>query len=98
LRNHFKAAREALGLTLEDVAAEIGYAVSTINNVENGAAQPSGRLREKLEVFLKIKTGRVSEDSPGYVARREPNAEEEVLKRASDAALLAELQRRLKGK
>jgi ribosome-binding protein aMBF1 (putative translation factor) len=96
LRNQYKAAREALGLTLEDVAAGIGYAVSTINNVENGAAQPSGRLRDQLDAFLKIKTDRVSEESAEYVARVALPSDEELLKRVSDAALLAEVSRRLK--
>ncbi len=54
INRRLKEAREAGGLTLDELAKQCGYHVSTINNVENGHDRPSKRLRAKLIEVLEL--------------------------------------------
>lgn len=49
-----RAAREASGLTLADLAKRIGYAESTLSRVERGLAQPTDRLLDSIRSALHI--------------------------------------------
>jgi len=50
----FKQARDAAGVTLEELAASTGYSIGTISGVENGHDAPSKRLRSELIRQLEI--------------------------------------------
>ena len=49
-----KAAREASGMTLRELSKTTGYALTTLNSVENGHDRPSPRLLNKVRETLKM--------------------------------------------
>jgi transcriptional regulator with XRE-family HTH domain len=52
--SRLKRARELKGLTLQQLAAKIGYSVGTISGIENGHDKPSKRLRVVLLSSLSL--------------------------------------------
>jgi predicted transcriptional regulator len=49
---HLKKKREELGISAEALALEVGVSQAAISRVENGKAQASPRLADKLVRFL----------------------------------------------
>lgn len=53
--NIVKRKREKFGLKQEELAKKIAEKVSVIHNIESGHLEPSIKIAEKLEKFLKVK-------------------------------------------
>ena len=62
-----KNAREKLGLTQEELARKINEKESLIHKLENELVEPSLKLAEKLEKFLKIKLIEIYSDENKYI-------------------------------
>jgi len=62
-----KNAREKLGLTQEELARKINEKESLIHKLENELVEPSLKLAEKLERFLKIKLIEIYSDENKYI-------------------------------
>ena len=62
-----KNAREKLGLKQEELARKINEKESLIHKLENELVEPSLKLAEKLEKFLKIKLIEIYSDENKYV-------------------------------
>ena len=62
-----KNAREKLGLKQEELARKINEKESLIHKLENELVEPSLKLAEKLEKFLKIKLIEIYSDENKYI-------------------------------
>ena len=70
-----KYLRENNGLSIEDLAAATGVSASEIENIEEGNAEPQGKLLEMIAVKLQMpvsyfsRSNAVDQDSLNYLTR-----------------------------
>ena len=81
-----RAARQARGLSLQDLAAQSGVSVGMISQVERGRANPSMRLLTALRRALNISIQQMFGESPDAV--RPPDGDPDFVRRAADRAVI----------
>ena len=81
-----RAARQARGLSLQDLAARSGVSVGMISQVERGRANPSMRLLTALRRALNISIQEMFGESPD--TPRPPDGDPDFVRRAVDRSVI----------